>query len=93
VADAANSLPSGDEMLPALMKSHITDPPIPSVVGGTLMDDCVVDEPASVALPCSSSHDSALTDVDVPLQETEVALHDPQDDTRVEVPPAATASI
>jgi hypothetical protein len=53
-------------MLSASMESHITDPPILSVVGGALMDDCIVDEPAPVALPCSLSHDSALPDVAVP---------------------------
>ena len=78
-----------DVMPEASTESHITDPPIPSVVGGAVVPDCLAGESTAKALPRSPSPYSADTDEDVPFPVAEVVLPDPQVNAGVEAPPVA----
>jgi hypothetical protein len=88
-ADAADTLPSVDVMPEASTESHITDPPIPSVVGGAVVPDCLAVESTAEALPRPPSPYWADMDEDVPFPMAEVVLPDPQVNAGVEAPPAA----
>jgi hypothetical protein len=59
-ADAADTLPSGDGTPEASTESRITDPPIPPVVRGASLYDCLAGEPTSEALSRSSSPYSTI---------------------------------